>query len=1219
MIVAVVLHCQALASGAVSLFSAKSGSSMGVHMRRFITARSLVVFAVAALAMLLFAVPRTWAQENTGQLEGTVTDPSGAAVPDVHLTLTGTNLVGVKEADTDAKGYYRFVNLPPGTYELKGTAKGFQSIDRADLSIGAGEVPTVNLQLQLGAAESTVEVTAAAPLVDVTTTQNITDLSNTALQNMPHGLSYQSVIQFAPMARNEPLEGYTDLMGAGGGGHGMGVGGAGGSLPGSSGNGLTFGYSIGGGADSENQYLINGQDTEELSGGYSNANLPFEFIDSVNMKTSGIEAEYGGALGGVVNVITKSGSNKFHGSFFMTYGGSSVDANNNNIFPQYDPTSIGVPGAFDPNLQSYEPKKDHFSLVQPGFTLGGPIISNRLWFFAGFAPEYNSVAKTVDFNSTLNNGSNFFGNQYFTSDRQTYFTNVRLDAAVTQKIRLYAAWIDQYARETGDSLPASDPTNPTFLNPSINTPIANFSHGLGYSAPNSTYNFGADITLTPHIVSTTRFGYFFYNYHDFGWQTQTPNLSFLVGGLGATDNTGQPLPSGLQLPTGASTAPYVSTFTQVNADKHYQLNQDISFIKSGWWGTHYFKIGYQLNRLSNVINQNGNVPLANIFAGSGNFYLPTTNTGKANCATLTTKWGSCTGQYGYLEVTDFATVLTTPAVDWNHALYAQDSWTIGHGLTFNLGLRAEKEDLPAPGGTNVPSIHFGWTDKIAPRLGVAWDPTGTGKMKVFGSYGVVNDVMKLLLAQTSWGAQVFEVCTYPLGPNGTPSVYNASDINLVFKGGRACPSGPVTLGANFGGTGATPPDLIDSSTGVGLIENINLRPAEPVAPGVKPYRQHEFVAGWDYELSPSLAFEVRYDRRRLDHVIEDAALADPSVGELYSVVNPGEGVDSTLDGYAAYLQSLGQAFLVPGYSFNSSGTFGTCPTCPPMPKPVRNYDGVEFRLTKNSKNFAGMFSYTWSSLWGNYAGLTTSDQTDGAAVGRNSPDTSRSFDEPFYYFKYNGQSSSGPLPTDRPNTFKGYGYYTLPWAHEKTTFGIFQYLYEGTPMSSYIDLGTAAFGEPFESTYIFGRGMWDPITTDANGNITFGTPFARRTPWYTQTDFNIAEEFEVGEGKALRFEASVTNLWNQHSPVQYWGGINSIHFDNTPLQPSGVSLASGAQLYNVLEHPYNPQQWVPATGNCATSPGSGCTPATVVLDSWYGQPIQYQLHRSFLLSATYRF
>ena len=99
---------------------------------------------------------------------------------------------------------------------------------------------------------------------------------------------------------------------------------------------------------------------------------------------------------------------------------------------------------------------------------------------------------------------------------------------------------------------------------------------------------------------------------------------------------------------------------------------------------------------------------------------------------------------------------------------------------------------------------------------------------------------------------------------------------------------------------------------------------------------------------------------------------------------------------------------------------------PEQPHAIRNYDGLELRLTKSaSKGWAGMFSYTWSSLWGNYTGLTTTDQIDGGTTGRASPDTTRSFDEPFYYFGLMASRNTGPLPTDRPNAVKGNVYYTL--------------------------------------------------------------------------------------------------------------------------------------------------------------------------------------------------
>jgi hypothetical protein len=298
-------------------------------------------------------------------------------------------------------------------------------------------------------------------------------------------------------------------------------------------------------------------------------------------------------------------------------------------------------------------------------------------------------------------------------------------------------------------------------------------------------------------------------------------------------------------------------------------------------------------------------------------------------------------------------------------------------------------------------------------------------MKLFGSYGVVNDVMKLLLAQTSFGAQAYEQCSYALGPDGNADGFSASAIDLAFKGGRACPNGPANTPANFA-SGQTPASLTDAQSGVSLIENVNLRPWEPVAPGVKPYRQHEFVAGWDYQIKPGWAFEARYDRRRLDHVIEDASLSDKVWGETYAVVNPGEGVDATIDTYANYLTSLGQAFGVPGWAFNDTtdygpgAAFGTCNGCPRNPKALRNYDGLEFRLTMNpTRGWSGMVSYTYSRLWGNYTGLTTTDQSDGGNTGRNSPDTTRSFDEPFYYFGANGKSTKESCPPTAPTCGKG--------------------------------------------------------------------------------------------------------------------------------------------------------------------------------------------------------
>jgi hypothetical protein len=1176
---------------------------------------------LAIIFVPLFLSVAVMAQETTGSLQGTIKDQSGAVVPNAQVTILGTTLVGSKTLKTDNAGYYHFANLPPGSYTITVNAQGFATVKRGGLELEVGHSPTVDFALEVGKTSETVEVSGTAPLVDTSTNINQTNLTEDMITNAPHGYSFQSMIQFAPMARSEPLAG-NQLIGGGTGG---------GALPGSSGNGGAVGYSIGGAADSESSYLVDGIDTENISGGYSSANVPYEFIQEVQIKTSGIDAQYGGALGGVVNVISKSGSNAFHGSGFVTYESDLLDGAStlqDHDTLRYDP--LGAPTATtDQPAQTYVPKPDTFRILQPGFNVGGPIMKDRLWFYLGFAPFGHTIDRTVNFNPAIcqpscpdaSSGVQTFHRKYW-----QYFTNARIDAALTKKVRVFGEWLYQYSRETGASLPNADPIASeagTFFNSGtvgntfgIATPLSQFDPRHGWVQPNSLYVAGADISLSPTVVATSRFGYFFTNYHDFGWPTTGANLVWNLGGVGASDNAGNPLPAGLQQNGGTTTAPYDSSYTLFNASKHYQFNQDFAFYKSGWLGTHNIKVGYQLNRMSNVINQNGNVPQAFLTEGAGQSYTAGTAPGGANCALLENEYinpkpppaGFCTGQYGYVTVQDFATILTKPAIDWNHAFYAQDAWNVGHGITLNVGLRIEKETLPVPAGLQQPgvakpkSIDFSWSDKIEPRLGAAWGPAN-GKMKIFGSYGVVNDVMKLLLAQTSWGAQAFEDCVYPLGPDANGS-FSVSDISLTYVNNRACPNGSSTTPANFAG-GTTPQSLIDAKTGVSLIENVNFRPWEPVAPNVKPYRQHEFVVGYDYQVAHDWAFEARYDRRRLDHVIEDASLADPNHFEMYTIVNPGEGVNGTIDGYANFLTSLGSAYGIPNFSFNDGGIFGTCPSCPPNPKAVRDYDGVELRMTKaTSHGWAGMFSYTWSRLWGNYTGLTTTDQTDGGIVGRDSPDTTRAFDEPFYYFGANGKSNNGLLPTDRPNTFKGNIYYALPWKHMTTTFGLFQTAYQGTPVSSYTDIGLACCNEPIEAVNVFGRGQFASVTQDtATGAVAVGTPSARRTPWYTQTDFNLAHAIKLkNEHQAITLSATVINLWNQHNVVSYWSGFNSIAAASSILPGS---IFAGASSYQTVESGYNIQSAVNAGG--------------FIKNSQYGLGNLWQLSRNMRLGVSFTF
>lgn len=1170
---------------------------------------------VAALGLLFLMPMAGRAQETTGGLQGTVKDPSGAVVPNAKVALTGASSVGNKEIEADSSGYYRFANLPPGPYTITVTAKGFATVKR-ELVLEVGHLPTVDFALEVGTASTIVEVSSTAPQIDVTTNVTTTNVTQDVIDNIPHGRSFQSVIQFAPAARNEPLMGNTVQGGYSGGG-------TGGSSPGSIANGSDHGFSVAGGSDSENSYLVEGQETANLIGGYSHTSVPFDFIQEVEIKNSGVEAEHGGALGGVVNVIMKKGTNNYHGSIFAQFENYGMDGPPA-TYARYDPQSSQTPGGpggatactaandcwgfIDPNFQSYKPKQDKASDVMPGFTFGGPILKNRLFGFVGFNPEFYDVERKVNYDQP--GGLGGLGVVAFSQNTQTYYTTARLDAVVSQKIRLYASWLYQLQKQSGENLPFADSTAGLF-NVSSSTPPSAYAHGVGYTAPNSTTNVGADFSITPRLVATTRFGYYFENYHDFGLPTTGTLNIWQTNGIGATDAFGTPLPPSLQQAAGFQNLAFSQNFTNHNASKGIQFDQDLAWFKSGWKGTHNFKFGYQLNRLNNAIAQRYNVPLVQPFVGSAAFYVPFGPVGAANCAAVEAADGTtkCQGQFGYINVLDYGS--GGQATSFNHSFFVQDSWSIAKGITINAGLRVEREYLPAenqPAGGISHPIDFGWGDKIAPRIGVAWDPTGKGKIKIFGGYGQFYDQMKLNLAISSFGGQYWSNCYYALDTANIASIAPVYDSNNRYCGGIGTTSASP---ANFGGS--TP-------AGITFLENNNFRTnpttcstctvtEEGVAPGLKPYKQHESTVGVDYQLTPTLAFEARYDRRRLDHVIEDSALVNPAIGETFVIVNPGQGVNSTYDKFFNFLY---------GVTNSNCGS-----ACPPTIPAQRDYDGVEFRLMKaTSKHWSGMFSYTYSRLWGNYTGLTSSDQADGGG-GRNAPNNSRSFDEPMFSWNANGSSSSGLLPTDRPNTFKGYVYYNLNWLRKfSTDFGIFQVMYQGSPLTSYLDVGNSfpsgLTGGAFPVDVV-DRGKWVDVTQDpTTGLITVGSPVTKRTPWYNQTDFNFQQSYKIGESKALSFSATFTNLLNQRSVTNVEGNIAS-GFSSNFIAPGGFVTSDGTPFYAATFHPYDYVALMNAAPTSSTCPptGSACGPLTV--SSAYGQPNRYQASRTIRLGLRFTF
>lgn len=1234
------------------------------------------IFAFFLVALLLCFATSVFAQETTAGLQGTVKDPSGAVVTGAQVVVKADVLVGEKQTKTDSAGYYRFANLPPGTYTITVKAQGFSTYKQEGVVLATGHLPSLDIPMQVGGTESVVEVSGEAPAIDVTTNHTMTNITEDVIQDVPHGRSFQSVIQFAPSARNEPLEG-----------NNIGSNGTGGAPPGSGTNGNAYGFSIGGASDAENSYLVEGQETANLIGGYSHTNVPFDFIQEVQVKSSGIEAEHGGALGGVVNVIMKKGSNAYHGSLFAQFENDGLDGSPQ-VFHRYDPngflqgpqalgcatcTSPWTHAYLDNDNQFYQPQRYHSSDVMPGFTFGGPIIKNRIFGFVGFNPEWAASERWVTYPADsggcvvqglpacgLPGAPANGGRVPFSRNTQTYYTTGRVDAVATQKIRLFASWLYQYQRQTGVNLPDGDPTT-GLLNLFSTVAPNSLPHSVGYTAPNQTLNFGADITINSHMVSTTRFGDYYENYHDFGYPTSgtlfvwnsagcnPPSPAVACSQAPAPDWAGNPLPSSLVQVNGFFNDPFSQFYTKGNKNKAIQFDQDVAIFKSGWMGTHNFKFGYQLNRLQNTISQTYSEPDVQLFVGQ-TLYPVLTSTGATNCVNQF-KWdpgttpgtaSDCAGQFGYATVSDFGT--GGNVTSFNHGLFAQDAWTIGHGVTLNLGIRFDKEYLPASteAGLNYNPINFGWGSKVAPRFGVAWDVFRDGKLKIFGDYGQFYDIMKLNVAISSFGGQYWNDCTYTLDTSNLSSI-----VPALNSAGRFCVGANATdtaTGANWAG-GSAP-------AGMTFIENVNNRTfpttcatcsltSTGVVPNLKPFHQHESVAGIDYALSKGLALEVRYDRRRLDAAIEDSSIFSNG-NETFVIGNPGLGIEKTFDGFYNWLyqpsvSGLTQNNILPG---NATCLAQDCVPQTLIPA-ARSYDGVEFRLTKqpgSNRHFAGMVSYTYSKLRGNYTGLTSSDISDGQQGGRSSPNNSRAFDEPYFQYNAFGGSSSGLLPTDRPNTFKGFGYYELSWLKKfSTNFGVFQYLYSGTPRTSYLDVGANSGGA--WAVQAWNRGEWVDATQDpTTGVVSLGAPRVNRTPWYIQTDATIEQTFKLTESKSLSFSINATNLFNQRSVTAYNTDITSLdgsaraqYLTLPTTDPAAnpcsrgtkgstearqCSIGDGSWFYAAAMRPYDVQALMnDRRSSCGAS--VGCISSAV--NSAYGKPYYLQLARNVRLGLKFTF
>jgi hypothetical protein len=813
-------------------------------------------------------------------------------------------------------------------------------------------------------------------------------------------------------------------------------------------------------------------DTTGIRTGVSGQEMPVDFMQEVQVKSSGYNAEFRATTGGVISAVTKVGSNQWRGSVGYYF--------RNNSFNGTARPSLRL-NPVDQTIAEYlTTPDDKFELHEPTLEIGGPILKNRMWFFVGSAPSLERVSRTVTFRSNQQRGT-------FSANEEDYNTILNVTTQLNTSMRLKAT-VNRQSYRDEPALPTIEPDGTSTQNPSL------FPGTIVADTFDNFYVGVFDWVNSSKLFTNVTVGLYDYGTHGFGAGEQLRH-SFSASNLQSSSFNFPEIPDSLRFVNGYADYPS-SSVTKYDDFKRHTVNADVSYYGNRW-GQHAIKAGVQYERIGNTRLGGAQYPTINLFWGSGRNALD----GRTNVR----------GTYGYYTVTR---VYNSGDIHTNGVgLFVQDAWTVGRNVTLNLGIRTDKEEIPSYTEGNE-GIKFGFGEKISPRAGFAWDVKGDGRWKGFGSFGIFYDTSKLEMPRGLFGSE--HSVTYYM----TLDTYNWPAIQ--------CGHPPVP-GPNCPGT---------------YIEQVDLRHAANekdnflIDPNLKPIRTREYTVGVDHELTPRISVGIRYSRKRFDRTIEDTGVSVPGIGEVFRITNPSEGIGE-----------------------NVLRDFAGCTNCPNQPKPTRNYDGVELRFLKRFSNRWMLTStYLYSRLWGNYSGLTSSDENN-----RNSPSVNRFFDGQFYSFDQYGQPVFGRLQTDRPHVFKIEGAYDLPWG---TGIGLYYLAESGTPMQTEMRQQSIPF-------------------------FPFGRNDMGRTPITTRTDLSLRHDIRVWGNHQIQLGVNIENLFDQDF-VTRW---HTIPYRDT-FNVSNATFFSGT---------FDP---------VATQ---AAAPNTYRPDARFGLADQYQTRREMRLQVRYSF